>query len=1137
MASLVLTIGGSALGNALLPGIGGALLGGIGAYVGGQIDNAVFGSSHIKGPRLENLKIQDSTYGKSIPVVYGNARIAGNVIWTSDLIETLSSDQVGGKGGSTSASVQRASYSVDCAIAIGMGMAGASIGNIRTIWADSKIIYSDGRWNANVIADAEFYTGTETQNPSPLMEGYLGVGNVPAYRGVAYAVFHRLQLANFGNRLPNMTFECYPADASVAPRFLGATNSALLSRPQTAASYNAMPAIPLARAGSSITRMVMGGVIQTGTSFQFAAVEMDLTGNVPVEINRSLSASITRSSDMVDVSWALSPDGTSIAFYMQHSDAFNPATIAIYKIASRSFGTLLSDNLGYSSALNQIAWLDEQRFVLQDVVSGECGVRVYAMAGTAVVSLGFFGVWGVGSSATRYPLPFAQFCKLSGGLCFLMGDVAVTPTSLYTRTLAWQNNGLVVGSEILLSNTLAGFSSINCALLPLSANEFVLARLGTSDIRLLSFTANFNTSIVTRGWTSIAISPSGDLSISIRDGRICFLHEAFSTVSYRYGEIAVTATGFSLTTASTLVTGSYSGTLNNFSLYPVDATRFVVQATGGSGIISRIALIERAAAEQNLSAIVADILTRAGYVGSDYDVSALGNSSVQGYVVDDVSSARAALEPLQAYQPFDLIETDGILKAKIYSAAINITVPESEVRASPEKQDQPPALQTTRGQELDLPREVSVDYLDPALDFQRGSQRARRIASNAMAVETMRLPVVCPAQKAKQIAESQLYRRWAERSEHELYINRNYAPLDTGDVISFSGQALRITHINQQGGVLKTQAVPISDLVLNSSAIADGGKGVSRDMLSLISSTLCLIDAGLLQAEDDQPGFYVAMSGSAAWPGASLMRSTDGSNYAVQDSFSLPATIGLATTVLPPRPVHYMDRASTVTVALLRGNLSSCSSADLFNGSNAALLGDEIIQFQNANLNADGTVTLSNLLRGRKGSEGATSTHITGERFVLLQPATVHFLPLNSSDRGRTFYYRAASIGQDVHDVADTVFVPQINNLKPLAPCHVTANRNSSLDITLAWKRRARSNSEWIDLIDVPLDETSELYDVEIMNGSTVVRSFLNQPSPMLTYTAAQQIADFGAAQSTVTINIYQLSARFGRGNPAIATV
>ena len=1137
MASLVLTVGGSAIGNALLPGIGGALLGGIGAYVGGQIDGAIFGNGKASGPRLDTLKIQDSTYGKTIPVIYGNARVAGNVIWASDLIETLSSDEVGGKGGGgSSTSVQRASYSVDCAVAIGMGTLGAGIGSIRTIWADSKIIYSDGQWKANIVTDAELYYGSDTQIASPLMEGYLGVGNVPAYRGLAYVVLHRLQLANFGNRLPNLTFECYPADAPTAPEFFGEVNPSLYSRPQTLSSFGAMPAIPITRNGAGVTRMLVGGIIQTGSDYQFAALEIDVTGAQPVEMRRTLSTSIIRG-NLTDVAWALSPDGLSVACYMLHDDVGNPATISLYNIANHSFGNLLSDNLGYPSALNQMAWLDEQHFGLQDVVSGQVGMRVYARAGTMPIALGFFGVWGAGSSTTRKPLPFAQFCKLSGGLCMLMADVLVTPNSVYARSLRWQNNGLQIGDELLVSNGLAAFSSISAAILPLSNNEFVLARLGPSEIRLMSFTANFNSITVTRNWNSIAISPSGDLSISIKDGRISLIHESFSSSNYRYGEISITPTGFTLSAPISLVSGSYYGTLNNFSFYPIDTTRFLVQAGTASGDVWRLAIIQRGQAEQNLGSLVTDVLSRAGYAPTDYDVSALNAASVQGYVIDNSSSARAALEPLQVVQPFDLVETDGVLKAKFYTATPDISVIPSEARAAVETQVQPPSLQTTRGQELDLPREISVDYLDAVLDFQRGTQRAQRIASNARAVESIKLPVVCPADKAKQIAQSQLYRRWVERSEHEIHLSRNYIKIDTGDVISYAGQAMRITQIDQQGGILKTLAVPVSDQVLSITANADSGSGVSRDELELITSTLYMLDIPLLRHDDDQPGYYVAVSGTVAWPGATLMRSTDGINYVAQDSFSLPVTAGFATNVLPSRSSYYMDRVSGVTISLLRGSVSSCSLDDLLNGTNAALLGDEIIQFQNANLNGDGTITLSNLLRGRKGSEVATTTHVLGERFILLQPSTMRFMPLNISDRGRTFYFRAPSAGQDVHDVADTVFLPQMNNLKPLAPEHISAARNSSADIVLSWKRRARINGEWMDNVDVPLDEPTENYDIEIFNGLTVVRHFLNQAMPNVTYTAAQQISDFGATQNAVMVKIYQLSSRVGRGYAAQATV
>ncbi|NDE91630.1 MAG: hypothetical protein EB059_10960, partial [Alphaproteobacteria bacterium] len=488
--------------------------------------------------------------------------VAGNVIWSSDLIESLSSNSAGGKGGGASTSVQKASYAVDCAIAFGMGALTASIGGIRTIWADSKIIYNDGVWSAGMITDAEFYFGTMSQNPSPLMEAYLGAGNVPSYRGVAYMVLHRLQLANFGNRIPNMTFEFYPADAATAPRYLGSKNPALLSRSDSVGSYNAMPPLPLARSGSSITRMLVGGILQTGLTFQFATVEMDVSGSAPVEISRTLSASITRASDLCDVSWAWSADGAHVVFYMQHSDPGSPAAFALYTVATRSFGALLSHNLGTASAHNQIAWLDAQRFVLIDSVGGAVGVRVYAAAGTSITALGFYDVWGAGSGSTRFQLPFAQFCPLSGGLCMLMTDALVAPNTLYARSLCWNNNSLQIGSEITVSNSLGAFSSGRAALLKIADNEYVLARMGTASIQLLSFTANFTSVTVSRIPTSIAVSPSGDLSVSFNGSRLCFMHEIFSISAYRYGEITLTATSFTLTLASTVITGTYGGVVN-----------------------------------------------------------------------------------------------------------------------------------------------------------------------------------------------------------------------------------------------------------------------------------------------------------------------------------------------------------------------------------------------------------------------------------------------------------------------------------------------------------------------------------------------------------------------------------------------
>ena len=80
MATLILTTVGSFFGGP----IGGAL----GGYVGRQIDSAIFGGPKPReGARLNELTVQTSSYGTQIPGVLGKMRMAGTVIWASDLIE------------------------------------------------------------------------------------------------------------------------------------------------------------------------------------------------------------------------------------------------------------------------------------------------------------------------------------------------------------------------------------------------------------------------------------------------------------------------------------------------------------------------------------------------------------------------------------------------------------------------------------------------------------------------------------------------------------------------------------------------------------------------------------------------------------------------------------------------------------------------------------------------------------------------------------------------------------------------------------------------------------------------------------------------------------------------------------------
>jgi hypothetical protein len=92
---------------------------------------------------------------------------------------------------------------------------------------------------------------------------------------------------------------------------------------------------------------------------------------------------------------------------------------------------------------------------------------------------------------------------------------------------------------------------------------------------------------------------------------------------------------------------------------------------------------------------------------------------------------------------------------------------------------------------------------------------------------------------------------------------------------------------------------------------------------------------------------------------------------------------------------------------------------------------------------------------------------------------------------------------------------------------------SGSGDLLLSWLRRDRapSSDSW-EQVEIPLSESSEAYDVEILDVSlNVVRTFSAVPSPSLTYTASQITADFPSGPpSPFHFTVYQLSFMLGRG-------
>lgn len=201
MATIALSAAGMALGGS----IGGSVLGlsmatigrAAGAAIGRRIDQQLLGSGSqsVETGRIDRFRITGAAEGADIQQVYGRMRVAGQVIWASQFLESASTSG-GGKGSAPSPSTTSYSYTVSLAVALCEG----EISRVARIWADGTEISPD-------TLNMRLYVGTDDQQPDPKIAAIEGAENTPAYRGTAYVVLEDLALGQFGNRIPQLTFE------------------------------------------------------------------------------------------------------------------------------------------------------------------------------------------------------------------------------------------------------------------------------------------------------------------------------------------------------------------------------------------------------------------------------------------------------------------------------------------------------------------------------------------------------------------------------------------------------------------------------------------------------------------------------------------------------------------------------------------------------------------------------------------------------------------------------------------------------------------------------------------------------------------------------------------------------------------
>lgn len=540
----------------------------------------------------------------------------------------------------------------------------------------------------------------------------------------------------------------------------------------------------------------------------------------------------------------------------------------------------------------------------------------------------------------------------------------------------------------------------------------------------------------------------------------------------------------------------------------------------------------------DLAALVAERCERVGF--TNYDVTALAGIVV-GYIRDRPMSPRAEIELLMNAFAFDAVESEGVIQFLPRGRAAVATFDPEDCVLS----EQGDMVKLTRAQETDLPDVVSITFIDGSKKYESGTVSASRIAGYSERRTDVTVPLVMDEIQAQIIADRTLAEAWVGRETSKYALPPDRIAIDAGDVINLvidgRPREFRLTRINDAWS--RAMEAQRCEGAIYAPPLPGNTVPVFEPPPVYGNAILELLDLPMLRDIDIGFAPYVGASASP-FAGITLMDSPTGDSFALDTVLPIRATIGETVFDFWSGPTDYFDTINTLRVKLYSGELASIAEDTVLAGrANAIAIrtaaGDwEILQFCNATLVDPGVYDLTKLLRGRLGTEHAMQSPVTtGARVVVLDGAIAQ-IQAALAERGVARFYKWGPNGLDPSDIAwqQATFTARCVGLMPWSPVHVAGARNGSGDLSITWVRRTRFGGVWTDGADVPLNEETERYEVDILVGPDVVRT-LSATAPVVTYTAAQQTADFGAPQSPIAMKVYQLSAIVGRGRPASATL
>lgn len=1057
----------------------------------------------IEGPRLDDLKSTGADYGTPLYMLWGMRRVEVPIFHAEDLKEVKRRRKT--KGGKYNEYTYFGTWAV--------ALAGHEIESVRRIWFDTHLVFdltgagpvtpfdfgSDLMTSLREIridrgkgnSFFSFYAGTEDQEPDPRMQAFIeakhGEGSCPAYRGTPYIMFTDIPLEKVGNRIPQVSVEVVSVSE---PNYPYETFPTIVEPPVGLWNFTF---------STDFSRFMWANSDGTYEIWDTAARQRMIGGTLPETINLSSRLGMYADGHFLAMSnddyqlLYFSADGMSASVLLDFTSLGPDHQQEEVRVIADGNGDEYWMTIPYST--NTIFFVGGAEYDMLD------------LSGVAWKPTGYFSdnsgnIWAVGRSGTETVHFYRVVTLESYGSGFF--TVTGLPTNASTGEFVSAVADPVTGNFVFSWDKGSGGR---------------LYSVSSVDGTILDFLAisldNFNTD------KQFANHPSGA-----------------STIWLDNSEVSLET----LTVLRTIDLDDWVANGDNGLIYdPINHALI-----GAPPIADEITFryLDRIGSPGiNLGDIcggVADMVDVASYDFSDLDQTVSGWSATRG-------QASNIVEPLLDAYDSDIRPHDWTIQG-VKRAGVSAGATLSRFVGDPR-------YSVKVRQASELPRSLTIDFADIDADQQPNSARVSRPldATDARGEQKLDLTTLAlNVDEAIQLAGRYYRRDWNERKQPMLSLTAQHLGLEPADVRTLELDGTTITARATRVLIKADETIETEWRYDNASlATLDGSAGAAFDgrepaviAVPLISKGFAL-DIPLLNDADDNtaPLLYVAAGPYAdgTWPGAIVYQETGGeySDELASVPSSSPVTWGYVEEVMPYANPNLWDRGTELTVTLQTGELIGCTEAEANTDPtlNLIAIGNlgrwELLQFTTAELVTGKTYTVSGFRRGRRGTEWAAELHEANDQFLLLDTAQDEALGL--SEVGTELSFMAITSGRSTGFAPITLSDFEGNSLRPYAPVHLEAVKETNGDWTFTWVRRTRVGGAWTSGTPIPLSEATEEYSLTVGDG--VSSDTKTVTSPTYLWTVAEQTTDTSGEvmAGDLVWSVAQVSAAVGDGFLATA--